>query len=46
MNINKITDIKIKIIINNNLYNRKVIDEETFSKVNEQLIKMLKNIII
>ncbi len=42
MNIDKITEIKIKIIINNNLYKRKIIDEETFSYVNEKLLISLK----
>lgn len=46
MNINKITETKIKIIINNNLYKRKIIDDETYSKANEQLIKLLKNTVI
>lgn len=42
MNINKITEIRIKIIINNNLYKRKIIDEETYSKANEKLLILLK----
>lgn len=42
MNINKITEVKFKIIINNNLYKKKVIDENTFSKANEKLLRLLK----
>jgi len=42
MNINKISEIKIKIIINNNLFKRNIIDEETFTKVNEKLLILLK----
>lgn len=43
MNINKITEVKFKIIINNNLYKKKIIDENTFSKANERLLKLLKS---
>ena len=42
MNINKITEVKLKIIINNNLYKKKVIDENTFSRANEKLLRLLK----
>ena len=39
---NKILETKIKIIINNDLYKRKIIDEETYSKANEKLLLLLK----
>ncbi len=38
----KIFKINIKIIINKNLYKRNIIDENTFIKVNEILLKELK----
>lgn len=38
-----ITKIKFEIIINNNLYKNNIIDEETFSKVNEYLLKKIYN---
>ena len=41
--INEIIEIRIKILINNNLYKKKVIDEEIYSKVNEKLLKLLNN---
>ncbi len=37
-----IFNLKIKIIINQNLYKKDCIDEETFSKVNDILLKRLK----
>ncbi len=42
MKINKITEVQMQIIINNNLYKKNIIDENTFSKANEKLLKMLK----
>ena len=38
----KIAEVLIQIIINTNLYKRNIIDENTFSKANEKLLKMLK----
>jgi len=42
MNIDKLTEIQLQIIINNSLYKKNIIDEETFSKANEKLLKLLK----
>jgi len=42
MKINKITEVQMQIIINTNLYKKSIIDESTFSKVNDKLLKMLK----
>lgn len=42
MNINKITEVQMQLIINNNLYKKNIIDESTFSKANEKLLRMLK----
>lgn len=44
MDIQNAFDIKIKMILNNSLYKRKIIDEETYSKANEKLLLLLKNI--
>lgn len=44
MDINKITELQLQIIINNNLYRKHIIDENTFSKVNERLLKMIKTL--
>ena len=44
MKINEITEVQMKIIINSNLYKRKLIDENTFSKANETLLKILKGL--
>ena len=38
----KIFTIEIKIIINNNLYKKNIIDEKTYSKVNDLLLHKLK----
>ncbi len=38
----KIFIIELKIIINNNLYKKNIIDEKTFSKVNDLLLHKLK----
>lgn len=42
MNIDKITEVQIQLIINNNLYKKNIIDENTFSQANERLLRMLK----
>lgn len=42
MNINKVTELQLQVIINNNLYKKNIIDENTFLKVNERLLKMIK----
>lgn len=42
MDMNKIAEVQIQIIINTNLYKKNIIDENTFSKANEKLLKMLK----
>lgn len=42
MDMNKITEVQMQIIINTNLYKKSIIDESTFSKVNEKLLKMLR----
>lgn len=42
--IDKITKLQVQIIINSNLYKKNIIDEMTFTKVNEKLLKMLKNL--
>ena len=44
MKINTITELQLQIIINNNLYKRNVIDENTFTKANEKLLKMIKTL--
>lgn len=44
MNLNAITQLQLQLIINNNLYKKNVIDESTFSKANEKLLKMLKKL--
>lgn len=44
MNINQITKVQIQIIINNNLYKKNIIDENTFSKANEMLLRTLKGL--
>lgn len=40
--INKITELQLQIIINNNLFRKNAIDETTFSKVNDKLLKSLR----
>lgn len=40
MKFNKITEIQIQILINNNLYKKEIIDEETYSIVNEKLLRL------
>lgn len=39
---NKIFELQIQILINQNLYKKKFIDEETYSFINEELRKRLK----
>lgn len=41
MNISKITEVQMQLIINKNLYKKNIIDENTFSKANERLLRML-----
>ncbi len=43
MNINKIVELKLKIKINDNLYQKNVIDYNVYYQVNEKLLKMLKD---
>ena len=42
MKLSTITELQLQLIINNNLYKRNVIDENTFTKANEKLLKMIK----
>ncbi len=42
MDISKVTKVQMQLIINNNLYKKNIIDENTFSKANEKLLKVLK----
>lgn len=44
MNLNRIAELQLQIIINSNLYKKNVIDENTFSSVNEKLLKMIKQL--
>ena len=44
MKLNAITELKLRLIINNNLYKKNIIDENTFSKANERLLKMIKTL--
>ena len=44
MKLNKITELQLQLIINNNLYKKNIIDENTFSKANERLLKMIKTL--
>ena len=44
MIVNAITKLQLQIIINNNLYKKNIIDENTFTKANERLLKMIKSI--
>ena len=39
-----ITELQLQIIINHNLYKRNIIDENTFTKANEKLLKMIKTL--
>lgn len=42
MEFSRITEVQMQIIINNNLYKKNIIDESTFTKVNDKLLKTLK----
>ena len=44
MKLNEITELQLQLIINNNLYKKNIIDENTFSKANERLLKMIKTL--
>lgn len=44
MKLNVITELQLQLIINNNLYKKNIIDENTFSKANERLLKMIKTL--
>lgn len=44
MKVNKITEVQMQIIVNNNLYKKKYIDEVTFNKVNEKLLRCLRTL--
>ena len=44
MKLNAITALQLQLIINNNLYKKNIIDENTFSKANERLLKMIKTL--
>lgn len=44
MKYNKMTEIQMQIIINNNLYKRNLIDEKTHDKANEQLYILLRKV--
>jgi len=44
MILNAITELQLQLIINNNLYKKNIIDENTFSKANERLLKMIKTL--
>lgn len=44
MKINKVFEIQLKLIVNMRLFKRNIIDEYTFSKVNDKLLKKLKSL--
>ena len=44
MKLNTITELQLQLIINNNLYKKNIIDENTFSKANERLLKMIRTL--
>ena len=44
MKLDRITELQLQLIINNNLYTKNIIDENTFSKVNEKLLGMIKGL--
>lgn len=44
MKLDRITELQLQLIINNNLYKKNIIDENTFSKVNEKLLGMIKGL--
>ncbi len=41
---NKTMELKIKMIINNSLYKKNIIDEQTYYIVNDKLLKKLKTL--
>ena len=41
---NKIFNIKLQILINDNLYEKKLIDEELYSLANDKLLKQLNKL--
>ena len=41
--INKKSEIQLQIVINNNLFKKGIIDEDTYLMVNDKLLKLLKN---
>ena len=44
MKLDRITELQLQLIINNNLYKKNIINENTFSKVNEKLLEMIKGL--
>ena len=44
MKLDRITELQLQLIINNNLYKKNIIDENTLSKVNEKLLGMIKGL--
>lgn len=44
MKLNTLTELQFQLIINHNLYKKNIIDENTFSKANEKLLKMIKTL--
>ena len=43
MILNKKSKIQLQIVINNNLFKKGIIDEDTYLMVNDKLLKLLKN---
>ena len=43
MILNKKSEIQLQIVINNNLFKKGIIDEDTYLLVNDKLLKLLKN---
>ncbi len=43
MILNKKSEIQLQIVINNNLFKKGIIDEDTYLMVNDKLLKLLKN---
>lgn len=43
MKTSEIVNYEVELIINENLYKRKIITEEIYKKVNEKLIKLIEN---
>lgn len=44
MDISKITEVQLQIMINDSLFKRNVIDENTYSKANERLLKLIRTL--